>query len=308
MRGRARAVVALMMVVSNVTSASGDVGVSESPQVATAIADGLSSFYARHFVEAQADFDRALALAPANAFALSFADAAAAQVPEALPRRQKAAGVEVAAHPDDPVAALHRGYAMLFALVGDRDGSQARGDLERAARGLRDPASAHDGLGVLAYRRRAVAVAKHEFQAALAIDPDDPLAREYLGEIEQTELADPQRALGAFAALPDLLPAYADGFFHLGSTLVDLHQPALAERYLERAVALDPHGVGQAGQFGYSLLARIALDEGAYDRAHELLERAIAVGADAPYAKTLEADLERRRQAPPNDRRRSPLP
>ncbi|HEV3157374.1 MAG TPA: tetratricopeptide repeat protein [Candidatus Baltobacteraceae bacterium] len=263
--------------------------------IATGRADGMRAFYGKRFGEAEVAFDRVLDLVPMDALSLAFADAAAAHVPEDFARRQRAAEMLLSAHPEDPQALLRRGYLELFGTIaGHERAVSARDDFEHVLRLMPGCVAAHDGLGVLRYRERSISAAKREFEAALALDPDDVLAHEELGEIEQTDLRDPQRALSHFAVVPDLVPSYADGFFHLGSVLFDLGQSDMAQAYLERALDLDPDGVGQAGQYGYTLLARIALKNGRPEQARVLLKHALAIGADAGYAKTLLADLERR--------------
>ncbi|MGH7709403.1 MAG: tetratricopeptide repeat protein [Vulcanimicrobiaceae bacterium] len=256
--------------------------------------DGLHAFYARRFAAAESAFGEALAAVPDDSLALAFYDAAAQQLPGELERVTQRAQAAVDRAPNDPIAHLHLGYAELVASIGGRDRPlAARDQLERAAALAPLRAAAHVGLGLLRYRERSIDRAKQEFLAAARADPNDVLAREYLGEIYQVDLHDPERALGYLTVIANEVPDYADALFHIGSVLYDLKQPAAATRFLERAIALDPDATGEAGRYGYTLLARIAIDGRRYADARRWLERAVAVGADASYAKTLLAEIER---------------
>ena len=61
--------------------------------------------------------------------------------------------------------------------------------------------------------------------------------------------------------MPNLVPGYADIAFHIGSLLYDLKQPQAAIGYVKRGLDLDTGHVGEAGQHGYTLLARIYIGE-----------------------------------------------
>ena len=113
------------------------------------------------------------------------------------------------------------------------------------------------------------------------------LAREYLGEIYQIDLRDPQRGLAYMIEIPDLVPAYPDIDFHIASLLYDLKQSDAAIRYATQGLELDIGHVGEAGQHGYTLLARIYIDEHRLDDARRVLRAAISSQSDAAYAQTL---------------------
>jgi tetratricopeptide (TPR) repeat protein len=129
--------------------------------------------------------------------------------------------------------------------------------------------------------------AKTEFLAALGGDPQNVLAREYLALIYQEDLKDPQRALTTVIDVPNLVPDYADIYFHIASLLHDLRQYDAAVSYATRGVEADIGHVGESGQHGYTLLARIYLDEQKPADARRVLRVSIAAGCDVGYATTL---------------------
>ena len=248
---------------------------------------GLQAFYARDFATAQDRFTDAVALEPQNTFAIAFANAAAAHRPGAL--------AALIVREEDRAAAMRSydaqvqlGFSYAFAsATGEPRDADAREAFETALR--IDPlrAGAHDGLGILREDARSANRAKLEFQAALARDPDDVLAREYLGLLYQVDLRDPARALTYLIAVPNLIPGYADIDFHIASVLYDLHQPVAAIGYATRGLELDIGHVGEAGQHGYTLLARIYLDRKQLADARRVLVASISSDADAVYAQTL---------------------
>jgi tetratricopeptide (TPR) repeat protein len=248
---------------------------------------GLHAFYARDFAAAQNDFARAVAREPGNTFAIAFLDAAAVHQPGALDALI-ATAEDRAARSRSYDAHVQLGFAYAFAATAEAGRDADARDEFVAAQAI-DPAraGAHDGLGILREDARSANRAKIEFQAALARDPDDVLAREYLGLLYQVDLKDPVRALAYMIVVPNLIPGYADIDFHIASALYDAHQPAGAIGYATRGLELDVGHVGEAGRHGFTLLARIYLDGKQLTDARRVLLASIASNADADYATTL---------------------
>lgn len=257
----------------------------------TPLSAGLDGFYAGSFAAAEANFERALAVVPDNTLALSFRCAAAAQQPGALDAATEAAEDAVARAPTY-VNHVRLGFDYLFESLTGRDRlSDAREEFDAAL--ARDPGApaAHVGLGIMRFNERSSNRAKTELLLALRTDPSDVLAREYLGLLYQNDLHDPVRGLSYEIEVPNLVPRYADIAFHIGSLLADLHQNDAALGYLARGVALDPHHVGEAGQHGYTLMAKIYLAQNRPADATRALDLAIAGDVDAIYARTLLAKI-----------------
>jgi tetratricopeptide (TPR) repeat protein len=248
---------------------------------------GLHAFYQRDFAGAQARFADAVVREPANTFAIAFLNAAAVHRPGALDTLI-AAEEDRAATGRSYDAHVQLGFSYAFAATADggrdadaRDAFAAAVAIDAARPG------AHDGLGILREDARSANRAKIEFQTALAHDPDDVLAREYLGLLYQVDLKDPVRALAYMIGVPNLIPGYADIDFHIASALYDTGQPAAAIGYATRGLELDVGHVGEAGQHGFTLLARIYLDRKQFTDARRVLLASIASDADADYATTL---------------------
>ena len=252
---------------------------------------GLGHFYGRSFAPAARDFERALAVIPDNTLAISFACAAAAQQPGALEIATNRAEDAVAGAPSY-ANHVRLGFAYLFESLTGRDRSaDAREEFEAARSLAPAAAAAHVGLGIMRFNERSSNRAKTELLLALRTDPNDVLAREYLAALYQTELHDPQRGLSYAIDVPNLVPRYPDIAFHIGSLLADLHQNAAALAYLERGLSLDPSHVGEAGQHGYTLMARIYLQEHRTADATRELGLAVAADVDAIYARALLAKI-----------------
>jgi tetratricopeptide (TPR) repeat protein len=255
---------------------------------AAPLAAGLHAFYTRDFATARERFAAALAVRPANTFALAFLNTTAAQTPGALDTLIASEEDALVAHPNDALAHLRLGFSYLLAgEMGSDRTADAREEFATVER--LDPAAAapHVGLGILREGERSANRAKVEFLTALAADPTDVLAREYLGLIYQVDLKDPQHALSLMIAVPNVVPDYADIDFHLASVLHDLHQSKDAIAYATRALELDTGHVGEAGRYGYTLLAQIYLDEKQLADARRVLHASISAGADPIYATSL---------------------
>ena len=266
-----------------------------------ALSTGLRHFYGADFKSAENDFDRALAIVPDNTLSIAFLNAAAAQRPgdlDALTIEEEDAAT---AAPKNYVDRVRLGFTYLFATQRGRDRAlDAREELEAAAAIDPPGGAAHVGLGIMRFEERSSNRAKAEFLRALASDPNEVLAREYLGELYQTDLRDPVRGLRYVIDVPNLVPQYADIQFHIGSLLSDLHENDAALGYLERGVALDVDHVGEAGQHGYTLIARIYIGERRFPDARRSLEAAIAANVDTIYARTLLARIDAGAYASPS--------
>lgn len=254
---------------------------------------GLRAFYQRDFTTARIDFDAALAVAPDNTLAIAFLNATAAQTPGELDALIGAEEDRLTSDPHGYTTQLRLGFSYLFSAAAGRDRSaDAREALDAASALAPAAPGAHVGLGIMHENERSANRAKIEFLAALARDPNDVLAREYLATIYQVDLKDPQRGLSYAIGVPNVVPQYADIDFHIASLLHDLRQPQAAIDYATRGLEIDVGHVGEAGQHGYVLLARIYLDTKRIADARRVLNAAIAAGTDAEYAHTLLARLD----------------
>jgi tetratricopeptide (TPR) repeat protein len=249
---------------------------------------GLRAFYQRDFGGARADFEAALTVVPDNTLAIAFLNATTAQTPGDLDALVTAEENRLGAAGNGYAQQLQLGFSYLFDDHGGRDrDAQARAAFEAARAVAPERAGAHVGLGILYENERSANRAKVEFLAALDRDPTDVLAREYLALIYQVDLKDPQRGLEYAIAVPNVVPNYADIDFHIASLLHDLHQLQPAIDYATRGLEIDVGHVGEAGQHGYTLLARIYLDEKRPADARRVLRASIDAGVDVPYAQDL---------------------
>ncbi len=253
---------------------------------------GLKHFYAREFKVAQEQFEGALTVVPDNTLAISFLNAAAAQQSGALDVLTNVEEDAVTGSPKNYVSHVRLGFSYMFQSVSGRDRTQDARDELNAAIGLSpDAAAAHVGLGIMRFNERSANRSKTELLAALRSDGDNVLAREYLGQLYQSDLRDPQRGLSYLIDVPNLVPQYADINFHIASLLYDLKAPTAAVGYLNKAIALDTGHVGEAGQHGYTLLARIYIEQHDLSSASKILDAAVANEVDTIYAKTLLAKI-----------------
>lgn len=253
-----------------------------------ALGAGMRAFYVRDFAAARGSFEHALAVIPDNTLAISFLNATAMQTPGGLDALIDSEEDALGKHSKDYLTHVRLGFSYMFAAQTGRDrDADAREELN-AATGLQpDAAAAHVGLGILRETERSMNRAKVEFLAALRADETNVLAREYLGLIYQADLRDPQRGLAYVIDIPNLLPDYADIYYHIASLFDDLGQPDAALKYATLGLEKDIGHVGEAGQHGYTLLARIYLNERKTGDARRVLRASIAANVDTAIAATL---------------------
>jgi len=248
----------------------------------------LHDFYARNFEQAQKEFAAALDVIPDNTLAISFMDASAAHVGDALEALTNLEEDAVGKSPKSYLAHVRLGFSYLFAgLLGADRSLDAREEFNAAVSIDPSGQAAHIGLGIMRENERSANRAKVEFLAALRTDPNNVLAREYLASIYQVDLRDPQEGLRYAVAVPNLVPDYADIQFHLASIMDDLTEYDAAIAYAKAGLALDPGRVGAAGQYGYTLIAQILLKQKKVADAKKYLEEAVANDADGVYARKL---------------------
>lgn len=248
---------------------------------------GLTAFYGKQFVDARADFDAALKIAPTDSLALSLMNAAVSNIgPDALDALANDEEDAVVKHPKDAIAQTRLAYTYLFqAQALPQRSSDAKDALDAAIASEPALAGAHVGLGIYRLGEESTNRAKAEFLAALASQPHDILALEYLSGIYQNDLRDPQRALTYLIDVPNLIPGYADAYFHLGSIMEDLGQYDAGVAYLKTAITLDGGHVGEAGQFGLPLLGDIYLKLHELELAKKAYADAVTFGEEPEYAK-----------------------
>jgi Tfp pilus assembly protein PilF len=271
------------------------------PEFSEPLSLGLRQFYTADFKAAEASFARALAVVPDNTLAISFLNASAAQQQGELDVVTNVEEDAASGAPRNYVNHVRLGFSYLFQSLTGRDRTQdAREEFNAAVALDPDAPAAHVGLGIMRFNERSANRAKTELLAALRSDPNNVLAREYLGQLYQTDLRDPERGLQYVIDVPNVVPQYADIEFHIGSLLSDLHQDDAAIGYLRKGIALDVDHVGEAGQHGYTLIARIYIEQHRLADARKALDAAIAADVDTIYARTLLAKLENGDYASPS--------
>ena len=257
----------------------------------THVADGLSAFYSKDFAKARLEFEAALAIAPADSFALSFYNATVRNLGvDAISELANQEEDAVAKNAKDALAQTRLGYTYLFMAQFQTDRGPDARDAFNAALAI-DPnlTAAHVGAGIYRLGENSTSRAKAEFLAALALSPKDVLAREYLSSIYQTDLKDPNRALAYLVDVPNLMPTYPDAYYHLGSIMDDLGQYDAAIKYLKTAIDLDKGHVGEAGQYGLPLLGEVYLKIHKVPEAKVAFSQAIVFG-EAPEFSQAELD------------------
>ena len=162
-------------------------------------------------------------------------------------------------------------------------------------------AAAHVGMGILRFNERSANRAKIEFLAALAADPNDVLAREYLANIYQVDLQDSERALSYAVGIPNDVPNYADAWFHLGSILYDLKQYDAALKDISKGHRTRYRPRRRSRTARLHVGRPVLMDMHRYDDAKKMLQASIDANVNVIYARALLAKI-KRDTAPPKDK------
>ncbi len=232
---------------------------------------GLHHFYARDFAQARDAFAAAHGARPNDALTDAFYVASSVRAGRRAAALAGDLEERAALAPTDAAALALAGFADLLPSRSGIDlAFRARLAFQRsAALDPRSPAP-HVGLGILAFDRHQAAEAKRELLEALRIDSLDPLAREYLAQVDLRYLKEPVRALSVLIDVTNALPGYADAYYHLGEAALAAGRGTLAIGFLERCLALDPHAAGEGGRYGPALLARALEGEGRVEDAQRV--------------------------------------
>jgi tetratricopeptide (TPR) repeat protein len=124
---------------------------------------------------------------------------------------------------------------------------------------------AHLYLGLADIHWEHWAEARREFQAELAISPDDPVARYHLGFVE-LQLSRVDEATALFRQVVTAHPDYANAQYELGKVLLDKGKIPDAVEHLEAAARLSP----QADYMHYQLQAAYRKEDRIADADREL--------------------------------------
>jgi len=259
MRGALRAAALALLLLSlarAAPSAAAEANGGRDAAYSAALDAGMRHFYGSRFPAARADFARAHARAPGDTLTDAFYAAACVRSGERLSALVSDLAERAALAPGDADAQTLLGFAEL--IPGSRSDlrDEARLAFVRAERLAPAAAGPHVGLGILAFQRHAVTEAKGELLLAQRLDPHEVLAREYLARVDLIYLREPVAALAVLIDVTNAVPGYADAYYLLGEAAVAARRYDLAAAFLERTLALDPHGVGQGGRYGRALLLR----------------------------------------------------
>jgi tetratricopeptide (TPR) repeat protein len=176
--------------------------------------------------------------------------------------------------PDDPQ--LHCNLSNALRLQGAFDEAVTSG---RQALVLDENlGSAHSHLGAVLRDLGQFREAASHFRRALELDPQEPKNHCDLGNA-LFDLRRPEAAVECYRHALALRSDYAAAHLSLSAALRLLRRADEAEASCQAALALEPHNVE-----AWSFLGELRADQGRFEEAHELFQRAIRIDPSYPFA------------------------
>jgi len=195
-------------------------------------------------------------------------------------------------NPEDAVSHAQLGVA--YIAQGLYDSNRLNDVLEELKQALNlspDLSLAYSGMGLVYYVKRMMPRAKGYFLKALAINPNDVVALERLGEILMVDEQKPSESLKLFKKTTDLLPNYPDGYFYAGSALQKLNQPDEAIESFKKCLEMDPKGYLE-GYWAPIRIADLYMTKGDKANALDYLQKALVISPKSTYLKNKIKDIE----------------
>ncbi|MHB2016282.1 MAG: tetratricopeptide repeat protein [Candidatus Xenobia bacterium] len=254
------------------------------------VSQAITDFFAKKYTASEDEFVEALQSDRNNSFALvmSLESAKRANNIEAMVERFEDM---LKGHENDPVMHTWLATAYLF-------GTEARptwvtreqAEFDTALK-LDDNCSiTHCCLGIMHLAANNSARAVIHLQKALAVNPDDMLAHERLGEVLLVDKDDADHAQVHFEKLTKAYPNYPDGWFLLGFAAEKNKKIKDAQRDYEEAVRLDPFAITRS-PYARVRLARLYVKQNHKDKAIQILQDLITLRPDFTDAKKELADI-----------------
>ncbi|MDQ7826766.1 MAG: tetratricopeptide repeat protein [Candidatus Eremiobacteraeota bacterium] len=260
--------------------------------------DAMKCFYEKDFAKAKELFRKVISQDPQNSLALLYLLDCYAQDRNLQPILNELEEQALANKNSAPLMChLGMGYFASALLKKGENFDDALTQFQEALKVDENISMGYLGMGIVYYKKRMIPRSRSYFMKASKLNANDVVALERLGEIFLLDDKNYSTAQTLFENIIQLYPSYPDGYFYYASASKALGEFDKAIENYEKAGALDPLGLTK----GYYAAERIGdiyyhgLKN--YPKAVEYYEKALRVGPENSYAKTMLTKA----KAPPKD-------
>lgn len=239
-----------------------------------ALEEGINQYYQKNWELAKASFEEALLQDPEDSLTLSFYYSCFLWT-DSMRLGVTQAEEEYVKNPDKIESLVKLAFS--YYAMGQIDSmmlGEAKNEFKEILTLDDNVAVAHTGTGMIYNDKRMTPRAKVEFEKALELDPNDVMALELLGVIIMLDDANPGDSINYFKKITEIVPNYPDAYFYLGSAYYKLKEYETAITYLQKALELDPMGIGK-GYFATVFIGDSYMELEKYDEAIKAYEKAL---------------------------------
>lgn len=236
--------------------------------------EGMKLYYQKDWEMAKASFEEALLQDPADSLLLSYYFSCFLWT-DTIRMAVTQAEEDYVKNPEKIESLIRLAFA--YYAMGQIDSmmlGEAKNEFKEILTIDDNIAVAHTGTGMIYNDKRMTPRAKAEFERALEIDPNDVMALELLGVIIMLDDANPGESINYFKRITEIVPDYPDAYFYMGSAYYKLKEYEEAIPYLEKALELDPLGIGK-GYFSTIFIGDSYMELGNYEKAVESYEKSL---------------------------------
>lgn len=257
-------------------------------QEADKMKEGLSLYYARHYVDAAEVFKSILETEKGNSMAMMYL-MSCAQNTKKIDSYLSEYEEKALSNPKDPYIKCYLGFMYFGKSILEHDDvfEEATNMFQEALKLDSNLALAYNGMGTVYFQKRLIPRSRSYFSKAVKIDPNDTMSIERIGDIYLNDDKNYGAAKSYFEEIISLYPTYPDAYFYYACACQAEGDYKTAIEYYKKCAELDPLGITQ----GYYAPVRLGdiyyKDIRDYSTAVDYYEKALDINPKNPYAKKM---------------------
>ena len=184
-------------------------------QEADKMKEGLSLYYARHYVDAAEVFKSILETEKGNSMAMMYL-MSCAQNTKKIDSYLSEYEEKALSNPKDPYIKCYLGFMYFGKSILEHDDvfEEATNMFQEALKLDSNLALAYNGMGTVYFQKRLIPRSRSYFSKAVKIDPNDTMSIERIGDIYLNDDKNYGAAKSYFEEIISLYPTYPDAYFY----------------------------------------------------------------------------------------------